>query len=148
MNKKIIGIFVCMLFMLQLGTIVSAESNQDYNLKVKIDSFKRLHTNHGGYCKFLVKVSNEGPGTSNNYTCHVDIFSLPSLCSIIKDWFHWDPIWYSYTGSQLAANSYEETVVNLYFPPQGWYIVRATINSDDNYIYDNVSYCIYWVNYN
>jgi hypothetical protein len=146
MNKKIIGIFVCMLFMFQLGVVVSAENNSDYNLKIKI-SDSRLHIHHG-YFTLHVKVSNEGPDTSDNYTYKVELCFLFSYQNPIKDWFWWMGTYHSYTGLRLAAGSNEFTSVDfLNNLPQGCYIAKATLNHNDNNHDDDVSNVVFWVNY-
>jgi len=137
----IIGL-ICILILPSI-TVATAENNSDYNLKVKIKNTKFIHR-EASFCQLLVNVSNEGPNISDNYSVNIKIYTLFTRTQ--EPWFilfHE----HSYTGSPLAPNGYNTTRYTFIIWVTGWYLVRATVNSNDNNPKGNVSYCFIWVQF-
>jgi len=137
----IIGV-ICVL-MIPSVAVASTESNSDYNLKVKIKNTKLFYNSESNY-RLLVNVSNEGPDFSDNYSVSVDVYRL--ISRRIGPWFT-SLSHYSYTGSTIAPGGYEKTLVSFLHWDVGWYLARATVNSNDNNPLGNVSYCFIWVQF-
>jgi hypothetical protein len=138
----IIGV-ICVL-MIPSVAVASTENNSNYNLNVKIKNTK-FYMNTTTHLCLSVNVSNEGPDSSDNYSCKVEIYRLISRHTILRDQFHWLNRWTSYTGSEIAPGGYEKKLVTIGNPGSGWFIIRCNISSGDNNPKDNVSYCFLWV---
>jgi hypothetical protein len=139
------GLIICLICILIFPSIAVAtvESNSDYNLKVKIKSTKFFHRELSP-CQLLVNVSNEGLNISNDYSVSIEVYTLFTWGK--TDWFILFNN-YSYTGSPLAPNRYNTTQYTFTIWVTGWYLVRATINSNDDNPKGNVSYCFLWVQF-
>jgi hypothetical protein len=139
------GLIICILCILILPSIAvaTAQSNSDYNLTVKVKTAKFFH-HETSPCQLLVNVSNEGPNVSDNYSVNIKIFTF--FTGSRTRWFilfneH------SYTGSPIAPNDYNTTLYTFIDWVRGWYLVRATVNSNDNNPDGNVSYCFFWIQF-
>lgn len=148
MRKKFLrkGLIICLVCILFLPTIAIAttQSDSNYNLRIKVKNTNFLHKSLSP-CQLLVNVSNEGPNVSNNYSVSVEIYTL--FTRFQTRWFirfHN----YSYTGSPLTPNCYNMTRYTFIIWGTGWYLVKATVNSNDINTKDNVSYCLLWVQFN
>jgi len=131
----IIGV-ICILILPSI-TVATAENNSDYNLTVKVKNTKFIHR-EGSFCQLFVNVSNEGQNISDNYSVNIKIYTLfTRFQQRLFTLFHE----HSYTGSPIAPNSYNTTRYTFIIWVTGWYLVHATVNSNDNNLKGNVSYC-------
>jgi hypothetical protein len=137
----IIGL-ICILILPSI-TVATAENNSDYNLTVKVKNTKFIHR-EGSVCQLLVNVSNEGQNICDNYSVNIKIYTL--FTRFQQRWFTLFHE-HSYTGSPIAPNCYNTTRYTFLIWVTGWYIVRATVNSNDNNPKGNVSYSFIWVQF-
>jgi hypothetical protein len=138
------GLIIGIICILMLPTIATATgSNSNYNLVVKIKNTNFFHRAMSP-CQLLVNVSNEGPNVSDNYSVSIEIYT--TFMGLRMPWFILFHN-YSYTGSPIAPNGYKTTPYTFIIWGNGWYLVRATVNSNDNNPKGNVSYCFIWVQF-
>ncbi len=139
-RKGLVISTICIL-MLPTIAIATTNSNSNYNLKVKIKNTRLLYNSSTNLC-FSVNVSNEGPDSSDNYSVRIETRTLISFGKLMRTWFTWTGMQRTYTGSPIAPNDYEKTLVYCANSGPGCYLVRAIVNSKDTNITDNVSYCL------
>lgn len=109
---------ICLL-VLPSVVVASTESVPNYNLNVKIKNTK-FYKNTTTDFRVSVNVSNEGPDTSSNYSCLVEVIHIWSRWPNWRLNFQNTGIFASYTGSAIALGGYEEKIVELTNPGAGW----------------------------